>query len=38
MLSPESVTELRDRVKAGGKKAAIARDFDINRETLHTYL
>ncbi len=37
-LTPERVTELRDRVKAGAKKAAVAREFGISRETLYTYL
>jgi DNA invertase Pin-like site-specific DNA recombinase len=37
-LTPERVTELRDRIKAGEKKAAVARDFGISRETLYTYL
>jgi DNA invertase Pin-like site-specific DNA recombinase len=37
-LTPERATELRDRVKAGEKKAAVARDFGISRETLYSYL
>ena len=37
-LSPERATELRDRVKAGEKKAAVAREFGISRETLYSYL
>jgi DNA invertase Pin-like site-specific DNA recombinase len=38
VLTPERAKELRDRVKAGEKKAAVARDFGISRETLYTYL
>ena len=37
-LAPERARELRDRVKAGEKKAAVARDFGISRETLYSYL
>lgn len=37
-LSPERVTELRNRIKAGEKKAAVARAFGISRETLYSYL
>jgi DNA invertase Pin-like site-specific DNA recombinase len=37
-LTPERVTELRKRIKAGEKKAAVAREFGISRETLYTYL
>jgi DNA invertase Pin-like site-specific DNA recombinase len=37
-LTPERVVELRKRVKAGEKKAALAREFKISRETLYTYL
>ena len=37
-LTPERVTELRTRIKAGEKKAVVARDFGISRETLYTYL
>ena len=37
-LTPERATELRARVKAGDKKAAVAREFSISRETLYTYL
>ena len=37
-LNPERAKELRDRVKAGEKKAAVARDFGISRETLYSYL
>jgi DNA invertase Pin-like site-specific DNA recombinase len=37
-LTPERAVELRKRVKAGEKKAALAREFKISRETLYTYL
>lgn len=37
-LTDEQVQELRKRVAAGEKKAAIARDFEISRETLYQYL
>jgi DNA invertase Pin-like site-specific DNA recombinase len=37
-LTPERVIELRKRVKAGEKKAALAREFKISRETLYSYL
>lgn len=37
-LSPERVTELRNRIKAGEKKAAVTRAFGISRETLYSYL
>lgn len=36
-LTPERVTELRARVAAGEKKAALAREFGISRETLYQY-
>jgi DNA invertase Pin-like site-specific DNA recombinase len=36
-LTPERVMELRARVAAGEKKAALAREFGISRETLYTY-
>jgi DNA invertase Pin-like site-specific DNA recombinase len=36
-LSPERVTELRARVASGEKKAALAREFGISRETLYQY-
>ena len=36
-LSAERATELRERVKAGEKKAALAREFGISRETLYQY-
>ena len=37
-LTHERVAELRKRVKAGDKKAAVAREFGISRETLYKYL
>ena len=37
-LTVDRVKELRKRVTAGDKKAAIARDFGISRETLYKYL
>ncbi|HTB98129.1 MAG TPA: recombinase family protein [Terracidiphilus sp.] len=36
-LTPERVKELRARVAAGEKKAALARQFGISRETLYHY-
>ena len=36
VLTPERAKELRDRVKAGEKKAAVAREFGISRETLYS--
>jgi DNA invertase Pin-like site-specific DNA recombinase len=37
-LTPEQAAELRKRVATGEKKAGIARDFNISRETLYQYL
>ncbi len=37
-LTPEQVAELRSRVTAGDKKAPLAREFEISRETLYQYL
>lgn len=37
-LTGERVTELRRRVQAGEKKAALAREFGISRETLYSYV
>src|SRR5271157_557458 len=37
-LSAERAAELRKRVHAGEKKAALAREFGISRETLYQYL
>lgn len=36
-LTPERVQELRNRVKSGEKRAALAREFGISRETLYQY-
>jgi DNA invertase Pin-like site-specific DNA recombinase len=36
-LTPERARELRKRVAAGEKRAALAREFGISRETLYTY-
>jgi DNA invertase Pin-like site-specific DNA recombinase len=37
-LSKEKITEARRRIAAGEKKAQVARDFGISRETLYQYL
>lgn len=37
-LSPERAAELRQRVAAGEKKASLAREFNVSRETLYQYL
>ncbi len=37
-LSPEQAAELRHRVKAGARKAPLARELGISRETLYQYL
>jgi DNA invertase Pin-like site-specific DNA recombinase len=37
-LTAEKATELRTRVAAGEKKAGLAREFGISRETLYSYL
>jgi DNA invertase Pin-like site-specific DNA recombinase len=37
-LSAEKAAALRQRVKAGGTKSALAREFGISRETLYAYL
>ena len=37
-LSDADVIELRRRIGAGDKKAQVARDFGISRETLYQYL
>lgn len=36
-LTPERVAQLRARVAAGEKRAALAREFGISRETLYSY-
>jgi DNA invertase Pin-like site-specific DNA recombinase len=37
-LSPAQVAELRQRVSAGEKKATLARELGISRETIYQYL
>ncbi|MBE7456081.1 MAG: Hin recombinase [Planctomycetia bacterium] len=37
-LSPEQVQELRARAAAGERRAGLAREFGISRETLYQYL
>jgi DNA invertase Pin-like site-specific DNA recombinase len=37
-LTPEKATQLRSRALAGEKKAVLAREFGISRETLYQYL
>ncbi|VVE55348.1 transposase [Pandoraea horticolens] len=37
-LAPERAAELRRRAAAGEKKAQLAREFGISRETLYQYL
>jgi DNA invertase Pin-like site-specific DNA recombinase len=37
-LTPDCVTELRARVAAGEKKAALAREYSISHETLYQYV
>lgn len=37
-LNSDQITELRKRVAGGAKKAELAREFNISRETLYTYL
>jgi DNA invertase Pin-like site-specific DNA recombinase len=37
-LSPDRAQELRTRVEAGEKRAALAREFGISRETLYQYV
>jgi DNA invertase Pin-like site-specific DNA recombinase len=37
-LEPEQVAELVLKVAAGAKKAALAREFNVSRETVHRYL
>ncbi len=37
-LSPEQGAELRRRVAAGEKKAELAREFGVSRETVYQYL
>jgi DNA invertase Pin-like site-specific DNA recombinase len=37
-LTPDQVKEMKTRVESGKKKASVARDFGISRETLYRYL
>ena len=37
-LTTQQAADLRKRARAGEKKAALAREFDISRETLYQYL
>ena len=37
-LAREQIMELAGRIRAGEKKAAVARDYGISRETLYQYL
>ena len=37
-LSPQQTVQLRQRVRAGERKAPLAREFGISRETLYQYL
>jgi DNA invertase Pin-like site-specific DNA recombinase len=37
-LSPDQVATLRQRLGAGEQKAALAREYNINRERLYHYL
>lgn len=37
-LSDDEISKLRIRIDAGDKKAQVARDFNISRETLYQYL
>jgi DNA invertase Pin-like site-specific DNA recombinase len=37
-LTAEQVTEIRQRAAAGEKKAGLAREFNVSRETLHQSL
>ena len=36
-LSPEQAAQLRQRAQAGARKAPLAREFGISRETLYQY-
>lgn len=37
-LTDEQVLDIRERVKDGEKKAALAREYSVSRETLYQYL
>lgn len=38
VLTDDQVIDIRDRVRAGEAKAALAREYGISRETLYQYL
>lgn len=38
ILSDEKISELKQRIIQGEKKAVVARSFGISRETLYQYL
>lgn len=38
VLTPEQVAELQQKVAMGGKKATLAREMNVSRETIHRYL
>jgi DNA invertase Pin-like site-specific DNA recombinase len=37
-LTPEQARQVRERVAAGERKSALAREFGISRETIYSYL
>ena len=37
-LQPDQVAELRQKAQAGAKKARLAREYGISRETVYQYL
>lgn len=37
-LTKADATEVRRRIAAGAKKAQVARDFGVSRETIYQYL
>jgi DNA invertase Pin-like site-specific DNA recombinase len=37
-LSPEQVEQVKLKVAEGAKKTAVAREYDVSRETVHRYL
>ena len=37
-LQPAQVAELRQKAQAGAKKAVLAREYGISRETVYQYL
>jgi DNA invertase Pin-like site-specific DNA recombinase len=38
ILSADKIMEIRQRFAAGEKKAALAREFSVSRETIYSYL